>query len=411
LLDPATIYALDDINWSFSGNMSPTRSAYGLLDARNIHWYPATYIPEIPYSLIELLSRPGDRVMDPFAGIGTTVWQALALGREAFGGELTLIGQNSCRDIWALLSHDTNLRETEDDLDSRLNSWSGEDFSKEFMETERGALLAPWYSVGTFKELAFLAHIEEALVGRPAFHLFRLSTSAVLASVSEQRRGWGCIADNMKPREGDFMSAPPSRNPIDRVLKKASLVTRSIASARERLRYPEDYIPMAQESVSHIFGGDSLTSGALAPSQGYDLIVTSPPYPAMVDYSTAQRLSYYWNGLSPELDVSKEIGARRRRFSSSSLLDYTAEMINAVDAMKGSLKVGGKLALVIPVFTTAGADDPRTIALQAVFGSPAASGLELCWQTDRILPTGRRQLNQKWTSLQRENIRIYERTR
>lgn len=51
-------------------------------------WHPAPWPAEIPRRLIELYTFPGDVVLDPFAGSGTTVWVAQSLGRVGIGIEL-----------------------------------------------------------------------------------------------------------------------------------------------------------------------------------------------------------------------------------------------------------------------------------------------------------------------------------
>ncbi len=48
----------------------------------------APFPPEIPYRLVRMLSCLGDTVLDPFAGTGTTLWVARALGRRAVGYEI-----------------------------------------------------------------------------------------------------------------------------------------------------------------------------------------------------------------------------------------------------------------------------------------------------------------------------------
>ncbi|MGB3697449.1 MAG: DNA methyltransferase [Gordonia sp. (in: high G+C Gram-positive bacteria)] len=45
-------------------------------------------LPGIVEHVIDRCSRPGDLVVDPFAGFGTTIERAVALGREAIGVEL-----------------------------------------------------------------------------------------------------------------------------------------------------------------------------------------------------------------------------------------------------------------------------------------------------------------------------------
>ena len=50
-----------------------------------LHPYPAKFIPQIPQALIQELSSVGDTVLDMFCGSGTTLLEALRLGRNAVG--------------------------------------------------------------------------------------------------------------------------------------------------------------------------------------------------------------------------------------------------------------------------------------------------------------------------------------
>ena len=53
--------------------------------------YPATFPAEIPTRLILLLSEPGELVVDPFAGSGTTLKIAQLLGRRAVGFDISAV--------------------------------------------------------------------------------------------------------------------------------------------------------------------------------------------------------------------------------------------------------------------------------------------------------------------------------
>jgi hypothetical protein len=55
---------------------------------RAIYSYPAKFQAHLPAELIRLFTRPGDLVVDPFAGGGTTGLEAFLLGRRFFGVDL-----------------------------------------------------------------------------------------------------------------------------------------------------------------------------------------------------------------------------------------------------------------------------------------------------------------------------------
>lgn len=394
---------LDDINWSFNDNLSHDRTAFPLVNARNHHWYPATYIPEVPYTLIELLSTRADRVFDPFAGIGTTLWQAVTLGRRAIGTEVSLIGYKNIVSIWTLLDPQNDLDSGFRELCLLLRGWDERDYRHVIEGTPRGELLKPWFSEGTFGELAYLALAEKRCDRPEASALLALSVSAILKSVCEQRRGWGCIADNMKPSASELEEAPSTRNPIVRVLRHATRVAADIRRLRVGIA-TNTGTGSSRLAISH---ADARVVDPLLTE--IDLVVTSPPYPGMTDYTTSQRLSYYWYGRKPEVDVHGEIGARRKRFKQGWIDNYVSDMTQAFESVSRTLVPGGRMALVLPQFqsSTAGESDARASAVHSVLKKLPSYGLNICWEAERILPDSRRHQNQRWTRLQRERLALY----
>lgn len=55
----------------------------------NFYRYPARFSPKLAGTAIELLTDPGDLVLDPFVGGGTTLVEALARGRTALGSDIS----------------------------------------------------------------------------------------------------------------------------------------------------------------------------------------------------------------------------------------------------------------------------------------------------------------------------------
>ena len=54
----------------------------------DLHRYSGKFIPQIARTAIELVSQPGDLILDPYAGSGTTVLEAGLVGRRALGVDL-----------------------------------------------------------------------------------------------------------------------------------------------------------------------------------------------------------------------------------------------------------------------------------------------------------------------------------
>ncbi|MCH8344009.1 MAG: site-specific DNA-methyltransferase [Planctomycetes bacterium] len=80
---------------------SPTAAALveGALDRRpvsglthNYYRYPARFSPAFARACIETYTRPGQVVLDPFMGGGTTVIEAMVLGRRAIGSDINSLG-------------------------------------------------------------------------------------------------------------------------------------------------------------------------------------------------------------------------------------------------------------------------------------------------------------------------------
>jgi hypothetical protein len=65
--------------------------SYTTGSTHNFYHYPARFPPAIPRAVIETFSQPGDLVLDPFMGGGTTVVEALSIGRRIIGVDLNAL--------------------------------------------------------------------------------------------------------------------------------------------------------------------------------------------------------------------------------------------------------------------------------------------------------------------------------
>lgn len=66
---------------------SDTTPVAGL--THNFYRYPARFSPKLARAAIEAFTEPGDLVLDPFVGGGTTLVEAMVLGRHAIGADIS----------------------------------------------------------------------------------------------------------------------------------------------------------------------------------------------------------------------------------------------------------------------------------------------------------------------------------
>lgn len=66
-------------------------SKYTSGTTHNFYLYPARFSPEIARAVIDIFSDPGDWVLDPFMGGGTTIIEGLAHGRFVIGMDLNAL--------------------------------------------------------------------------------------------------------------------------------------------------------------------------------------------------------------------------------------------------------------------------------------------------------------------------------
>ena len=93
----------------------------------NFYRYPARFSPKFVRAAISALSEPGDLILDPFMGGGTTLVEALALGRHAIGVDISSLA--------AFLSQVKTTLYSDDDLDI-LKRWAAHATSQIHMHRE-----------------------------------------------------------------------------------------------------------------------------------------------------------------------------------------------------------------------------------------------------------------------------------
>lgn len=69
----------------------------GAYASHNFHAFPAKFPPQLPRKFIEELTEPGDVVLDPMVGSGTTVVEAFLAGRQGIGFDIDPMALRLCK--------------------------------------------------------------------------------------------------------------------------------------------------------------------------------------------------------------------------------------------------------------------------------------------------------------------------
>lgn len=404
-----TTSILKNINWNFyqKGFFSPHEVRP--FNCRRHHWFPATFVPEIPFTLIEVLTLPGAIVFDPFAGIGTTYFQALLLNRKSLATEICRVAIMYMQSLFTLFDTTINFDSVKKSIKKMLEEFNPvEDYTSNVPRNVLINNLKPWYSEKTLNQLSFL-FIKEANCGDKSIKAaMRISISAILKTASNQDRGWGCIADNVLPKTNQIKD----KEALDLFDKH---INRLIEDISEHLKY---FMPgygqlYKEQSEKQTIFHEEVKECKEILDNSVDLVVTSPPYPNMTDYVTSQRLSYYFLGYNltdkkSVRDIDLEIGARSRRARKDSLDRYLEDMQRANEVISQKIKIGGYACYVMPVFDTDNENHKnRRAVVHKILDSMNEYGLIKEGEYERILPTIRRSHNIKWATLEREKIYLF----
>jgi hypothetical protein len=378
---------LRQINWDFGGALSH----YGL---HRLHWYTGSFIPQIPSYAIDILSNPGDTVYDPFCGVGTTLVEAVRLGRRAYGTDSNSIAvrvavakttflaepelTSLCADVTALLR-------------DRCSEYGIDDQSSLFAPRRRGigpriipdGNLPRWYHDNTWREMNTILEVAQSYSGRVR-NLLEVLFSSIAKRACSQSKHWGYVADNMIPKTLVYKDAIAL---YTRAIQDAVLAYHSLLQAPSLVGRSVEVL----NDVARIERRDIQHGTGLAP-ESVDLIVTSPPYPFSTDCTRAQRLSFWWLQEPLEAEREVEVGARYKRHRQNALEDYFQELEICFDHISLTLKRGKRLCLVMGVPL---AQRDKGNVLERVISTVTAQGLRECFERVSRRPSRSRLLNRE----------------
>ncbi len=352
---------LQEVSWNFDGARS--RSAFSWM-----HFHPGRFISQLPSILISLMTEPGQVVLDPYCGSGTTLVEAQRLNRQSIGFDVNPVS--------ALISRAKTLQLSEAEVFSVLTD-QFESLVKRRLEPTNvgvpaGVQLKKWYSDNVSAALKRLYYDIATTENPNAKTLKMFCFSSILMKISRESRHWGYVCDNTAPKGN------PHRD-VQRALQD------SIEGIRLAFRERASFLEGQEVPVAEVYEDQAHAIVNKIPFSSVDLIVTSPPYFGVVDYVKSQRLSMEWFDFDIEFYRKRETGARSKRHRKNAINEFETEIERSFAAMRAVLKPGRLCAVLF------GASNTRSFQSEQLLNISESAGLVTLCDFQREISVQRRQ--------------------
>ena len=286
------LYRRIDLELSWSERELPERER--TKHVHRLHPYLGKFIPQLVEALLREYVRPGGRVLDPFAGSGTTLVQSLESGHDASGVDIAAFNALLMRVKTAEYNPFALERDVRD-VCARLER-----------REARARRSAPAYVRRWFapQAAADLLDFRELIADYEHADVLRV----VLARAARSAR-------QTTHFDLDFPRAP-QRSPY--WCQKHKRVCRRVERADHFIRrYALDTLARIREFArvrargrsARVLHGDARELDLGGP---FDAVLTSPPYPGLIDYHEQHRYAYELLGLEDRGAAELGRGAAKR---------------------------------------------------------------------------------------------------
>jgi len=252
-----------------------TRGSHGL------HKYPAKFFPELPRWLIQKYSKPGNIVLDPFMGSGTSNIEALLLGRHSVGIDVDPFAKFLTKVKTTKLDVD----ELEDSTDFILKSLVKYEPQK-IKNTDLPIFpyRDNWFEKEILFELAYIKKLIKSSKYSENIKDFQLiSLSSIIRSVSN--------ADNNCTRT-------VVRKKLNKNIYPSMALTKFAETLLLNSYRITEFSSTVDTDISIEIPSENDARSIKYPKNYFDFALTSPPYANAVDYPRTHQLEMYWLGLA-----------------------------------------------------------------------------------------------------------------
>ncbi len=303
-----------------------------------LHPYLGKFIPQLVEIFLKRFFSPGQTILDPFVGSGTTLVEANLLNLHSIGVELSEFGYLIAK--VKTQKYDISLLEKEIlDILNKTKKFSERIQRKQISLFEVGDFEAPeyfktWYSDRAVKEIYFYRSLIPNYKYQDVLKII-LSRSARSARQIPHYD----LARPKAPVKEEYWCIKHKRycKPIDNAIKFIHRYS------WDTLRRIKEFDKMRTEKRIILLRGDSRVI-ELPLEKEVDGIFTSPPYLGLIDYHEQHRYAYELFNF--EEHSSAEIGAPNAN-GNNSKEKYKQDMISALNNMSQYLKKGAKIFIVV----------------------------------------------------------------
>jgi len=268
--------------------------------SHNLHSFAAKFPPQLPRTFIRGLSNPGDVVLDPMMGSGTTVVEAFQEGRQAIGIDIDplalRLGHAKVMTNNGVILQDSWNKVIKKAYELLSKKGKVDQYLTRFFDDRTRAFVDYWFLPETQRELMALVIAIQDITDKGSRQFLELTFSSIIVTKSggvtkarDLAHGRPHIDKKKMPKNAlEQFSIRMSKNFNSFEKKKTTGPSANIIAGDARS------MPLANEMV--------------------DLIVTSPPYANAIDYMRAHKFSLVWFGKSiPELSKlrAEYIGSER----------------------------------------------------------------------------------------------------
>jgi hypothetical protein len=317
------LYADIDLELSWSESDLPERER--TKHVHRLHPYLGKFIPQLVETLLDRYLTRGGHVLDPFAGSGTTLVQALESGFDATGADIAAFNCLLMRvktQRYNLFVLERELRDVISQLDSLQTRARPARYVRDWFAPQAGRELLSFRELADGYEHRDVVHV---ILARAARSARRTTHFDLDFPRTPQTEPYWCHKHKRECR------------PVEKALpflRRYTLDTLARIKAFSKVR--------ARTREATVLHGDSRE---LEYGRTFDGIVTSPPYPGLIDYHEQHRTAYELLDLEDLRGL--ELGPAADGTSRRALEAYREGIAAVLARARASLRPGAPVLIVV----------------------------------------------------------------